>query len=103
MSAPKLAVVTALYETNARQIPEMMRKLASEVEDPPIAGANPDQCVCIIRDSQTGQINVYGWGNIDIEDSLAMLAVSTRKLSALADGGDLWTLPVGGSAPKEPA
>lgn len=103
MSASKLTVVTALYETNARQIPEMLRKLAADVESPPLDDAKPDQCVCIIRDSATGRLNVYGWGDIGIEDSLAMLSLANRKLCALTDGGSLWPIPQGGSAPKESA
>ncbi len=103
MGAANLTVVTTLYETNAREIPEMLRKLASDIESPPVQDARPDQCVCIIRDSASGRLNVYGWGDIAIDDSLAMLAIANRQLCASADGGTLWPIPQGGTTPKESA
>ncbi len=104
MRKPALKVVTSLYEVNARQIPEMMRKAAGEIESPPVEGVTVDQALFIARDSHTGQLNIYGWGDIRIEDSmamLAMLAIANRKLAELADGGDLWAIPQGGSAPRD--
>lgn len=96
-----LSLVTTLFETNARQIPEMMRKLASEVERPPVPDVNIDQAVCIVRDSSTGQLNIYGWGEITTEQSIAMIAIATQQLSSLAFGGNLWPINQGGSAPKD--
>lgn len=58
-----MKVVTTLYESNARQIPQMLRKLADDIESKPGAQAQ-------------------------------------RKLLSITDGGELWPIPVGGSAPK---
>ena len=97
----KLAEVKTIYESNARQIPEMMRKLAGEIESPPIPGAVPDQVLCIVRDSKTGLQNAYAWGNTDIQTSIAMLSIQQKRLSNIMDAGDLWEIPHGGTAPKE--
>lgn len=99
---PKLASVKTLYKSNARRIPEMMRKLASEVETPPVKGVTIDQAVCIIRDSKTGRLNIYGWGDINIDASLSLLAQTTRQLAAIANAGNLWTVNTDGMKPKDP-
>lgn len=88
----KLASVTELYDSNARQIPAMLRKLAGDIESPPVEDAAVDQVLCVIRDSRTGRVNVYGWGTIDLNDSIAMATIAQRQLSVLADAGVLWVL-----------
>jgi hypothetical protein len=98
---PKLAEVKTLYESNARQIPEMMRKLASEIECPPVDGARPDQVLVIVRDSKTGHQNAYAWGDTNIETSTMMMVIQQQRLANIADAGDLWAIPHGGTAPKE--
>lgn len=100
MSA-KLAEVKTLYESNARQIPEMLRKLAAEIENPPVAGVKPDQVVCIVRDSRTGMQSAYGWGDTDLQTSMMMLTVQQKRFANIADQGNLWDVPHGGTAPKE--
>ena len=100
MSA-KLAEVKTIYESNARQIPEMMRKLAGEIEQPPAEGAKPDQVLCIVRDSKTGMQNAYAWGDTNIQTSIMMMSIQQRRLANIADAGDLWSVPHGGTAPKE--
>lgn len=97
LDKPKLAEVTTLYTVNARQIPEMMRKLAIEIDNPPVSDSQPDQAVVIIRDSRTGRLNLYGWGDLNINDSISMLSIGQQRLSNIAFGGDLWPVPVGGS------
>lgn len=92
----KLAAVETLYKSNARQIPEMLRKMADNIENPPVPDVKPDQGLFILRDSKTGQINLYAWGDLDINDSLAMLAIGTKRLSSIADNGGLWEIPTGG-------
>ena len=96
-----LAEVKTLYVSNARQIPEMMRKLASEIETPPVEGAKPDQVLCIVRDSKTGMQNAYAWGDTNIETSIMMMAIQQKRLANIADAGNLWDIPHGGTAPKE--
>lgn len=97
----KLAEVKTIYVSNARQIPEMMRKLAGEIEQPPVEGAAPDQVLCIVRDSKTGMQNAYAWGDTNIETSIMMLSIQQKRLSNIADAGNLWDIPHGGTAPKE--
>jgi hypothetical protein len=92
----KLAEVKTLYNSNARQIPEMLRKLANDLGNPPDPSINPDQSLFILRDSKTGQVNIYAWGDVTVEISLALLAIGTRRLSSIADDGGLWPVPVGG-------
>lgn len=98
---PKLAEVKVLYESNARQIPEMMRKLADEIEHPPVEGACPDQVVVVLRDSRTGYQNAYGWGDTNLETSMMMLTVQQKRFANIADAGNLWDIPHGGTTPKE--
>jgi len=97
---PKLEKVKVLYESNARQIPEMLRKLATDVENPP-PDVNINQAFCIIRDGKTGRINFYGWGDITIDSSLSMLAQATVRLSDVADNGTLWRVEHTASGPEE--
>lgn len=97
----KLAEVKTLYVSNARQIPEMMRKLAGEVERPPVPGVHVDQALCVIRDSCTGRFNVYGWGDVTIDSSLSLLAQAQQQLVQVARGGDLWTMNTAGMTPPD--
>lgn len=97
---PKLEAVKILYESNARQIPEMLRKLADDVSKPP-PDVTVDQAFCIIRDSKTGRINFYGWGDITIDSSLSMLAQATTRLSDIADRGILWSVAHTATGPEE--
>lgn len=96
-----LAEVKFLYKSNARQIPEMLRKLADEIENPPVPGSKPDQVVCIVRDSSTGFQNAYGWGDTSLETSMMMLTVQQKRFANIADAGNLWDVPHGGTTPKE--
>lgn len=52
-----LAEVSTLYESNANDIPAMLRKLAAEIE----VGERGEivEAVCII---QGPQVDVFGWG-----------------------------------------
>jgi hypothetical protein len=93
----KLSEVKTLYAVNARQIPEMMRKLASEIENPPNKEARVNQAVVVIRDSSTGCLNIYGWGDLNINDSISMLSIGQARLADVAFSGSLWSIPVGGS------
>jgi hypothetical protein len=102
MSDKKLSSVKTLYKLNARQIPEMMRKLADEAEKPPVKDITIDQAVCIVRDSRTGKLNIYCWGNLEIDNTLSILAQSTAQLCQIANGGSLWPMNSGGCKPKDP-
>lgn len=97
----QLAEVKTLYVSNARQIPEQMRMLANEIENPPVEGARPDQVLVIVRDSKTGMQNAYAWGDTSLEMSIQMLVVQQKRLANIADAGNLWDIPHGGSAPKK--
>lgn len=99
---PKLATVRTAYVSNARQIPEMMRKLASECERPPVKEVNIDQALCIVRDSRTGKLNIYAWGDVTIDDSLSVLAQATARLAELADKGSVWEIGTAGVKPENP-
>lgn len=92
-SIPKLAEVKTIYKDNARLIPEMLRKLADNVENFNSERPSIDQAVCIIRDSSTGKLNIYGWGDTSIDNSISMVSQALRRLSNIADAGDLWDIP----------
>lgn len=96
----ELKEVKTIYESNARQIPEMLRALATEIET---ANANKthniDQAVCVIRDSKTGRLNSYGWGDLMIDNSVSILSQAQNQLSEIAYKGRLWDVPIGGIKP----
>lgn len=104
---PTLSVISTLYKSNAREIPAMLRKLADDIENPPQSddpkqkSSNVNQAVCVIRDAATGQMNFYGWGDINIDNSISMLTIAKNEIAALAFKGRLWPIPQGGVAPKK--
>lgn len=91
-----IAEVKTLYASNAREIPQMMRKLAADCETPPDGADAPTAAVCVIFDPKSGKHNVYGWGDTDIEKSIVFLAIALADLTRLKDGGRLWDVPTGG-------
>lgn len=68
MSDPKLAEVVSLYETNSRDIPAMLRKMADDIE----AGCYGDvgeAAMVLYGDT----VEVFGWGGAQDGASSALL------------------------------
>jgi hypothetical protein len=81
---PDLKVVETLYETNARDIPGMLRKLADEIE----AGEYTPQAMVsvMLADSDNadewGRIEVFGWGD-RADDRLRVCGILQAGSSAV--------------------
>jgi hypothetical protein len=81
---PALKVVETLYETNARDIPGMLRKLADNIE---AGDYTPEAMVgvmlCAGQDSdEWGQIEVFGWGD-RADDRLRVCGILQAGQSAV--------------------
>lgn len=72
-----LAEVVTLYDTNCRNIPEMLRGLADEIE----ADDSPTQSMLGIQLTESGSISIYGWGDCDNLRAIAMLQLAMTRLS----------------------
>lgn len=96
---PLLAEVVTLYNSNARDIPAMLRKLADQIEQ---ARDDPDTesatcAVCVVWNSETGRFATYGWGDTNLDSSIAFLRVAEDELVRVRKiNGSLWPVPVGG-------
>lgn len=74
-----LAEVIPLYETNARSIPDMLRQAADNVE----AETEQDirtKAIIAVQLSESGGIEIYGWGETDELAAIATLQLGLHKL-----------------------
>lgn len=78
MSEQRLAEVVPLYETNLRDIPAMMRKVADEIE----RGDYGDvaDAVFVLFGSEEG-LHVFGWGAQDDASSHLLLTAGALRLA----------------------
>jgi hypothetical protein len=83
---PNLKVVETLYETNARDIPGMLRRLADDIE----AGEyTPEAMVAVMLcpsededPDEWGRIEVFGWGD-RADDRLRVCGILQAGSSAV--------------------
>jgi hypothetical protein len=76
-----LAEVSTLYEVNCRNIPEMLRGAADNIEleaDHP--DCSPTRAVVVFQLSLDGQVNHYGWGDIDDLTALGIIERGKHEL-----------------------
>jgi hypothetical protein len=85
-----LAEVSTLYETNRRDIPEMLRGAADNIElEPDHPDCSPTKAVVVVQASQDGQIEIYAWGDTNDHHAIAMLERAKHKvLLAMNEGCD---------------
>lgn len=79
-----LAEVRTLYATNCRDIAEMLRGAADNIEleqDHP--ECSPTKAVAMIQLSEDGQVNVYGWGATDDFHALGLIERGKHELLSL--------------------
>jgi hypothetical protein len=74
----KLAEVTTLYETNARNIPEMMRGIADDIEDDGSTIA-----VATVRFHADGSVDVYGWGDTSLVHAMGLLHLGLQEIGSI--------------------
>ena len=84
----KLAEVITLHESNARSIPAMLRQAADNIETEEGEGYCPTSAMVAVQISESGDIQYYGWGDIDDMKALAMFARAQHLLHKLLDGDD---------------
>lgn len=82
-----LAEVVTLYDTNCRDIPEMMRGAADAFETEASEGMETE-AVFAVRLTATGGIELYGWGDCDNLKALALLQLATASLTNASLGYD---------------
>lgn len=83
---PKLSVVETIYESNARSIVDMMRMAADSIETEEEEGFSPTQAMVAIQLSESGKIQIYGWGEVDDLKAIAMMERGKFSLLATLDG-----------------
>lgn len=82
-----LAEVSTLYEVNCRNIPEMLRGAADNIEseaDEP--DCSPTKAVVAIQLSQDGQVVVYGWGDTSDIHALGIIERGKHELLCAMSG-----------------
>jgi hypothetical protein len=79
---PDLKVVP-LYDSNAANIPAMLRKLAQQIEE---GDYSPEmiQCVMLQRHDDLLSVECFGWG-LDAGDRFRAAGVLTAGISALVE------------------
>jgi uncharacterized protein YbaA (DUF1428 family) len=81
-----LAAVHTLFEHNARQVPECMQALASQIA----SGEVPDvkRAVCVLEDSQ-GRMSIFFWGDLRATEMVGVLQRAQWKACRTLDEGDI--------------
>lgn len=70
-----VAEVTTLYESNARDIPAMLRMAADRIE----AGGTETKCIIAVELKEDGEIELYGWGATDLVHATGVLALGLQR------------------------
>lgn len=83
-----LAEVHTLYETNCRSIPDMLRQSADGIESEVAEGYSPTVAMFAVQLSESGGIQIYGWGDCDAMKALAMIERGKAKLLSTFSGDD---------------
>lgn len=75
-----IAEVVTLYDSNANHIPAMLRKRADLIE---AQTESDDRTVAMIavEVTETGDIEIYGWGQTDDFHCLGVLAMASARLA----------------------
>lgn len=80
----RLAEVVTLYDTNCRDIPEMLRGAADVIEEDEV---RTDTMLGITL-SEHGEVRIYGWGDADNLRAIALLQLAMASLTADTLGYD---------------
>ena len=79
-----LAEVVTLYDTNCRDIPEMLRGLADSLE----AGSEGTDALICVRLTENGGVELYGWGDCDNLKAIAILQLAMTSMTNATLGYD---------------
>lgn len=78
---PKLAVVETIYETNASDIAAMLRQAADNIESEAGEGYSPTEAMVAVQISESGKIQVYGWGRADTLKAIGTLQMGIAYMA----------------------
>ncbi len=78
----QLAEVHTLYEKNASDIGAMLRQAAGSIEAEEGEGYARTRAVIAVQVSEEGQLQLYGWGNTNTLDALALLELGASEMKA---------------------
>lgn len=84
---PQLNVVP-IYESNARQVVEMLRQAADTIES---ETGEDDRTVAIaaVQLHESGEIQVYGWGETGTVHACGLLAIGMAEVADIQlNGGE---------------
>lgn len=76
----KLAEIHTLYDVNCRAIPAMLRQAADSIETEIEEGFSPTKAMAAVQIAENGQVQIYGWGDTEIFQSIALLEIGKQKL-----------------------
>lgn len=76
-----IAEVHTLYDTNARAIPDMLRQAADSIEKEATEGFSPTKAMIAVQVSESGTIQVYGWGDTDDLHAIGALQMGAHRLT----------------------
>lgn len=76
----ELAEVHTLYEVNAANIPAMLRRAADSIETERDEGYSPTRAMVAVQISESGGIQVYGWGACDSLEAIAILNLGLARV-----------------------
>lgn len=82
----KLAEVHTLYESNCRQIPEMLRQAADSIETEEAEGFSRTVAMGAVQITENGDVQIYGWGETDAYKMLGMLERGKLALLKMLEG-----------------
>lgn len=80
MTNVSLAEVVTIYATNCRDIPEMLRGAADNIELEQADGIITETMLGI-QLTESGSLAIYGWGEADNLRAIAMLQLAITRLS----------------------
>ena len=84
-----LAEVHTLYDSNARSIPDMLRKAADSIETEVSEGFVATKAMVAVQVAEDGSIQVYGWGETDNLHALGALMAGAQEIgSIILDSGE---------------
>lgn len=75
------ATIHALFETNASDIPAMLRQAADSIETEEAEGFDPTRAMVAVQIGKGGEVRVYGWGHTDSYDSMGILQCGIAQLA----------------------
>lgn len=87
MTNVSLAEVVTLYDTNCRDIPEMMRGSADMIELEAEQGIQTEAMLGI-RLTDSGGVEIYGWGDCDNLKAIALLQLAMMSITSSTLGYD---------------